>query len=166
MSAAGCRWGCTWGLETPLLFAPAGFEETPSLKRSNAFPIVAEECEAVRERVGLVDISGFSRFEVSGPGAEEWLDGVMASRLPDPGRARLAPMLAPNGRLKGDLTVFNWGDGTWWIMGSYYLRQWHMRWFEDRMAERGADDVTVRDISDATAGFALSGPAPATCWLR
>ena len=158
MTAAGCRWGCTWGLETPLLFAPADFEETPTLMRSNAFPIVAEECEAVRERVGLVDISGFSRFEVAGAGARGWLDRVMASRLPAPGRARLAPMLAPDGRLKGDLTLFNWGDGSWWIMGSYYLRQWHMRWFNDRLAEVDAGDVSVRDISDATVGFALSGP--------
>ena len=158
MSAAGCIWGCTWGLETPLMFAPPGFEEAPTLRRSNAFPIVAEECEAVRKRVGLVDISGFSRFEVSGSGAREWLDRIMASRLPAPGRAKLAPMLAPNGRLKGDLTVFNWGDGTWWIMGSYYLRQWHMRWFSDWIATLEAGDVSVRDISDATVGFALSGP--------
>ena len=158
MTGAGCLWGCTWGLETPLLFAPPGFEETPTLKRSNAFPIVAEECEAVRERVGLVDISGFSRYEVSGAGAKDWLDRVMASRLPAPGRARLAPMLAADGRLKGDLTIFNWGDGTWWIMGSYYLRQWHMRWFSDRIAEYEASNVTVRDISDSTVGFALSGP--------
>ena len=158
MSAAGCRWGCTWGLETPLLFAPPGFEETPTLKRSNAFPIVAEECAAVRERVGLIDISGFSRYEVSGPGAQAWLDQVLASRLPAPGRAKLAPMLAADGRLKGDLTVFNWGDGTWWIMGSYYLRQWHMRWFSDRIGELGASDVTVQDISDATVGFGLAGP--------
>ena len=158
MSAAGCRWGCTWGLETPLLFAPPGFEEMPTLKRSNAFPIVAEECEAVRERVGLVDISGFSRFEVSGEGAREWLDRTVAVRLPAPGRVRLAPMLAPDGRLKGDLTLFNWGDGTWWIMGSYYLREWHLRWFADRIAERGRGDVSVRDLSDATVGFALAGP--------
>ena len=158
MSAAGCLWGCTWGLETPLMFAPPDFEETPTLRRSNAFPIVAEECEAVRKRVGLVDISGFSRFEVSGSGAREWLDRIMASRLPAPGRAKLAPMLAPNGRLKGDLTVFNWGDGTWWIMGSYYLRQWHTRWFSDWIATLEAGDVSVRDISDVTVGFALSGP--------
>ena len=158
MSAAGCLWGCTWGLETPLMFAPPDFEETPTLRRSNAFPIVAEECEAVRKRVGLVDISGFSRFEVSGSGARKWLDRIMASRLPAPGRAKLAPMLAPNGRLKGDLTVFNWGDGTWWIMGSYHLRQWHMRWFSDWIATLEAGDVSVRDISDATVGFALSGP--------
>ncbi|MEM1049656.1 MAG: FAD-dependent oxidoreductase [Pseudomonadota bacterium] len=154
MTDAGAHWGCSWGLEVPIYFAPEGFEETPSLKRSNAHDIVAAECRAVREGVGLLDTSGFSRFEVTGPNAEAWLDHVMASRLPGPGRVRLAPMLSPEGRLKGDLTVFNWGDGTWWIMGSYYLRAWHMRWFQDHMR----DGVTVRDISDAVVGFSLSGP--------
>ena len=155
MTAAGARWGASWGLELPLYFAPSeDFEEKPTLKRSNAFPIVAEECKAVRHAAGLLDISGFSRFEVTGDGAEAWLDHLLASKLPAPGRAKLAPMLAPDGRLKGDLTVFNWGDGTWWIMGSYYLREWHMRWFHDHMAE----GVSVRDISDATVGFGVSGP--------
>ncbi len=155
MTAAGCRWGSSWGLETPLYFAPAeDFAETPTLKRSNAFDIVAQECKVVREAVGLLDISGFSRFEVSGDGAEAWLNTIMASKLPAPGRARLAPMLSAEGKLKGDLTVFNWGDGTWWIMGSYYLREWHMRWYQDHMG----DDVVLRDVSDATVGFSLSGP--------
>lgn len=108
----------------------------------------------MREAVGLLDISGFSRFEVTGPGAEAWLDRLMASKLPAPGRARLAPMLSPEGKMKGDLTVFNWGDGTWWIMGSYYLRDWHMRWFEDH----AGDGAFVRDLSDAVTGFSLSGP--------
>ena len=154
MTAAGALWGESWGLEVPLYFAPQGFEETPTLKRSNAFDIVGAECKLVREAAGLLDISGFSRFEVTGPAAEAWLDHVMAGRLPKPGRARLAPMLAPNGKLKGDLTVFNWGDGTWWIMGSYYLRRWHMRWFSDYARE----GVAVRDISDTIVGFALAGP--------
>ena len=78
----------------------------------------------------------------------------MAARLPKPGRAKLAPMLSETGRLKGDLTVINWGDGTFWIEGSYYLRQWHMRWFADH-AREGA---FVRDISDDVIGFSLSGP--------
>lgn len=154
MTQAGCRWGVSWDLETPLYFAPGDFRETPTLKRSNAFPIVAEECRAVRQGVGLLDISGFSRFEVSGPNAEAWLDRVMATRLPKPGRARLAVMLGETGRLKGDLTLFNWGDGTWWIMGSYYLRAWHMRWFTDHMAP----GVSVRDLGEEVAGFSLSGP--------
>ncbi|MGI9483625.1 MAG: GcvT family protein [Hyphomicrobiales bacterium] len=158
MDKAGALWGCTWGLETPLMFAPEGFEETPSLKRSNAHPIVGEECNAVREDVGLLDITGFSRFEVTGADAQKWLDKVMARRLPVPGRSRLAPMLGHDGRLKGDLTIFNWGDGTWWIMGSYYLRQWHMRWFNVHIDAHSDGDVAVRDISDATVGFSLSGP--------
>jgi dimethylglycine dehydrogenase len=154
MSANGARWGVNWGLEVPIYFAPKGFEEVPTLKRSNAFAIIGEECLKTREAVGIVDTTGFSRFEVTGPNAAEWLDWMVASRLPKPGRCRLAPMLSRSGRLKGDLTLFNWGDGSWWIMGSYYLRQWHMRWFLDNLE----DGVSVSDISDATVGFALAGP--------
>lgn len=154
MDAAGAKWGVSWGLEVPLMFGPKGFAETPSLKRSNAFDEVAKEVKAAREAVGLLDISGFSRYEISGPNAEAWLDRMVATKLPKPGRARLAVMLAPNGKLKGDLTLFNWGDGTFWLMGSYYLREWHMRWFHDH-TDKG---VTIRDISDATVGFGLVGP--------
>ena len=81
MSQAGAQWGQSWDLEVPLYFAEQGFKETPSLKRSNAFDIVGAECRAVRERVGLLDITGFSRFEVSGPGAEAWLNRIMATKL-------------------------------------------------------------------------------------
>lgn len=154
MTEAGCRWGVSLGLEVPLYFAPKGFEEIPTLKRSNAHDLVAAECAAVRQGVGLLDISGFSRFEVTGPGAESWLNRILSSRLPGPGRARLAPMLSAEGRLKGDLTLFNWGDGRWWIMGSYYLREWHRRWFDDHMDE----GVTVQDLSDGIVGFSLTGP--------
>ncbi|MDA9207792.1 FAD-dependent oxidoreductase [Octadecabacter sp.] len=154
MTEAGCRWGQSWGLETPLYFAPKDFIETPSLNRSDAAPFIEAECKAVRENVGLLDITGFSRFEVYGPGAEAWLNKIFATKLPKPGRARLAVMLSPQGKLKGDLTLFNWGDGKWWIMGSYYLRQWHARWFRDHEG----DNMIIRDISDDVCGFSLSGP--------
>ena len=154
MTEAGCKWGVSWDLEAPLYFAPKGFEETPTLKRSNAFDIVGEECRAIREGVGLLDITGFSRYEVTGPNARAWLDKLMSTKLPGPGRARLAVMLAPGGRLKGDLTLLNWGDGTWWIMGSYYLRAWHMRWFNDHLE----DGVAVRDLGEEMCGFGVVGP--------
>lgn len=154
MTAAGARWGCSWGLEVPLYFAPQGFAEKPSLRRSNAFDIIGRECRQVRDGVGLLDITAFSRYEVTGPNAAAFLDRLLACKLPGPGRARLAPMLGHDGRLKGDLTVLNWGDGRWWIMGSYYLRQWHMRWFDDHAME----GATLRDISDIVTGFSLSGP--------
>jgi dimethylglycine dehydrogenase len=154
MTAAGAYWGCSYGLEVPIYFASPGFVETPTLRRSNAFDIVGDECRRVRSGVGILDISGFSRYEVTGPRAEAWLDHLLSSRLPGPGKIKLAPMLGHDGRLKGDLTLLNWGDGTWWIMGSYYLRAWHMRWFNQHLS----DGVSVRDISDAVVGFSLSGP--------
>jgi dimethylglycine dehydrogenase len=154
MTADGAAWGEMYGLEIPIYFAPEGFEETPTLRRSNAFDIVGDECRQVRDGVGIIDITGFSRYEVTGPNAEAWLDHLMSAKLPGEGRIRLSPMLGHDGRLKGDLTVLNWGGGTWWIMGSYYLRAWHMRWFDDHLSE----GVTVRDISDAVVGFGMSGP--------
>jgi len=154
MTEAGCQWGVSWGLETPLYFAPKGFVETPTLRRSNAHAIVGDECRAVREGAGLLDISAFARYEVTGPKAEAWLDHLLASKLPKAGRARLAPMLGHDGRLKGDLTVLNWAEGTVWIEGSYYLRAWHMRWF----ADHAMDGAHVRDVSDDVVGFSLSGP--------
>ena len=154
MTENGCQWGVSWDLEVPLYFAPKDFKETPSLKRSNAFEIVKNECLNVKNGVGLLDISGFSRFEVTGTNAEDWLNKVFACKLPKKGKASLAPMLSPSGKLKGDLTIFNWGDGSWWVMGSYYLRNWHMRWFSENLTP----NVFIRDLGEDYCGFSISGP--------
>ena len=157
LDAAGARWGVSWGLETPLYFSPdPDFTETPTLRRSNAFDLVGAEVRATREGVGILDTTAFSRYEVSGPGAREWLETLVASKVPGVGGIRLAPMLSPSGRLLGDLTLTCWGDDEFWLMGSYYLRQWHLRWFESQLPPAG---VTVRDLSDDWAGISLSGPA-------
>jgi dimethylglycine dehydrogenase len=81
MSAAGCQWAASWGLEVPVYFAPKGFTENPTLRRSNAFDIVGTEVRAVREAAGLIDSTGFARYEVSGRGAEVWLDRLLACRF-------------------------------------------------------------------------------------
>ena len=155
MTQAGCRWGVSWDLEVPLYFAPSDrFEEKLTLKRSNAHEIVAKECFAIREGVALLDITGFSRFEVKGENSEAWLNQIFATKLPKPGRARLGVMLSFSGKLKGDLTLLNWGDGSYWIMGSYYLRAWHLRWFNEQLR----DGVSIRDLGDEMCGFALIGP--------
>ena len=154
MSNAGARWANLWGLEVPIYFADQDFEEPGTLRRSANFPIVAAECEAASTHAGLLDISGFARFRITGPNAHSWLDKMLACKLPAPGRVKLAPMLAENGKLKGDLTVFNWGDGEFWLMGSFYLRAFHKRWFDLHMM----DGVQLEDISDQMSGFTLSGP--------
>src|SRR5579864_3874038 len=79
--------GVSYGLEYPLYFAPAGevAQETPSLRRSNAFGAVGEECRAARRSAAVLDASAYNRYEFSGPGAEAALDRILAGALPSIG---------------------------------------------------------------------------------
>ena len=149
--------GVSDGLEMPMYFAPAGEEpfETPGFHRSNAFTTVGEECRAVRASAGILDISGYGKYEISGAGAKAWLNRLLASRLPSPGRIRLAPMLAENGRLMGDLTVWRPAEDRFVLFGSGYLQRFHLRWFHDHLDK---DALKVKDFTDTRAGLAVSGP--------
>jgi len=157
LAAAGAQFSVNWGLEVPLYFAPTTeFEENDTLGRSNAEPIVAEEVAAVRSAAGAYEIAQYARYEVSGAGAEAWLDHLVASRIPAVGRIRLAPMLGEAGRLMGDLSVTRLAEQRFWLTGSYYLQTWHQRWFQQQLPDGG---VTLRNITDDWMGFSLSGPA-------
>ena len=149
--------GVSYGLEYPLYFAPVGepAEETPSLRRSNAFAAVGAECRAARSAAGVLDASSFSKYEFSGPGAEAALDRLMAAKLPSVGRVKLTPMLARSGRLMGDLTTIRLADDRFMVFGSGYLQAWHMRWFQEHLPASG---VTVRNLSDDWGALAIFGP--------
>ena len=84
-------WGAGFGLEHPLWFQRPGLEpvEDVTFRRSNAFPVVGEECRAVRERVGLTECSNFAKYRVTGDGAAAWLQGLFTNRLPKVGRIAL-----------------------------------------------------------------------------
>lgn len=154
--AEGARFTVNWGLEVPLYFSPsAGFEEDFSLGRSNAEPIVAQEVEAVRSAAGAYEIAQYARYEVTGPGAERWLDHLLSCRISSVGTIRLAPMLSDAGRLMGDLTISRLDEDRFWLTGSYYLQYWHQRWFRGHLPETG---VEVRNITDGWMGFSVSGP--------
>jgi dimethylglycine dehydrogenase len=177
LAAEGARFGVNWGMETPQYFVTGdaadvdasggrgatggdasgggAFVETLTMRRSNAHPFVAAEVRAVREAAGMFDASVYARYEVSGPGAAAWLDRLLACRLPAIGRVRLAPMLGHGGKLMGDLTVSRLAADRFWLIGSYYLQEWHSRWFRDLLPPQG---VECKNLSDSWSGFALSGP--------
>ena len=154
--AAGAVFGVVWGMETPQYFADRpDFIEQPSLRRSNAHSLVAAEVAATRMAAGLLDTGVYGRYEVSGPKAAEWLDRLLANRLPPIGKLRLAPMLSPSGKLMGDLTVTRLAPDRFWLVGSYHLQEWHLRWFRDHLPSSG---VTIENLSESWLGFSLSGP--------
>lgn len=154
---ANAVFGSSYGLEVPLWFAPQGTEprETPSFRRSNAHAPVGEECHAVRDSVGILDGSSFAKYEVSGPDAYAYLDYLFASRLPDTGKIRMGPMLLPSGRMKGDLTVMRIADDRFMIVGSGYLQEFHMLWFERHV---GGRNVRIVNRSDELTAIAVAGP--------
>jgi dimethylglycine dehydrogenase len=155
--AEGAVFTVNWGLEVPLYFSlTPDFDETFSLGRSNAEPIVAEEVDAVRRAVGAYEIAQYARYEVTGRDAERWLDHLLSSRLPAVGHIRLAPMLNEAGRLMGDLSVTRLHEDCFWLTGSYHLQDWHLRWFRQHLPDKGVD---LRNITDQWMGFSVSGPA-------
>ncbi len=150
--------GQGFGLEHVNYFAPEGEEpfEVPSFRRSNAFDTVGEECRAVRTAVGINEIHNFGKYLVSGPGAQAWLDRIMAGRIPKTGRISLSPMLSPKGKLIGDFTISKLGEGRFQLTASYAAQAYHMRWFEQHLP----DDASVRieNVSLNRIGFQIAGP--------
>lgn len=157
LKSRGAHFGQIWGMETPLYFVSdePDFFEVPTLRRSNAHAIVGDEVSATRVAAGLFETGIYARYEVTGSGAEQWLDHLLASRLPGVGRVRLAPMLSPSGKLMGDLTVSRLADDRFWLVGSYVLQEWHLRWFREHLPKAG---VNIGNLSESWLGFSLSGP--------
>lgn len=158
LKAAGAVFGANFGLEVPLWYAPKGTEpvEIPTYLRSNAFPIVKAECKGVRDAVGLMDISGFGKYEITGSGAAVWLDRTLACKIPKTGRMVLAPMLNQRGTINGDFSLARLGPDRFFMIGSGVAEVYHMRWFEQHL--RGVENVSVRAIPHALNGFMIAGP--------
>ena len=156
LAAAGAQFGAAYGLEVPLWFAPPGVEDEFSWRRSTDFEHIAAECEAVRERVGLMDISGFAKYTVRGEGARAWLDRILACRIPRPGRMTLAPMLKEDGRVIGDFSLANLGEEGFFIAGSGIAEDYHMRWFGQHLPEDGS--VSLNAVRLGLVGLSVAGP--------
>ena len=145
------------GLEHPLWFAPSAAEasEVVTFHRSNAHAYVGAECRAVRESVGLLEISNYGKFEVTGSGAEEWLSRVMANRVPRVGRIALTPMLNERGRLIGDFTMARVAQDRVFLVCTYAAEDYYRRWFERHAPPAG---VTIRPCAMQYVGLSVAGP--------
>ncbi|MDX1401294.1 MAG: FAD-dependent oxidoreductase, partial [Kiloniellales bacterium] len=155
--ARGAVMGDGFGLENVLWFAngPDDAFEEPTFKRSRAHSYIAAEVKAVRESVGAIEIANFAKHEFSGPGARDFLDRILAGRIPGKGRLSLTPMLTPKGKLYGDLTVACLEEERFLLFGSGAAQEMHRRWFEKHLPGEG---VSYRNRSDELHGIAISGP--------
>jgi dimethylglycine dehydrogenase len=156
--AQGAVMGDSWGLETPLWFAPAGVEprDVVSFHRSNDFAHVGAECRGVRNGVGVTEIANFAKYEFAGPGAEGLLSRLMTNHPPGQGRLVLTPMLNERGKLIGDFTIARAAPGCFLVWGSSQAQIHHLRWFERHLPADGS--VVVRRFGMQLVGLSLAGP--------
>ena len=163
MIAQGAVMGDSWGLETPLWFAPKGVEpkDIVSFHRSNDFPHVKAECLAVRNGVGVTEIANFAKYSITGPGAAAYLSRLMTNRMPKTGRIVLTPMLNEKGKLIGDFTIAKASavkdsHDRFFMWGSSQAQIYHMRWFERHLPDDGS--VSIRPLGMSLVGLSIAGP--------
>ncbi len=184
--AANAVWGDGFGLESALWFQAEGEEpvEDVTFGRSNAWDQVRAETLAVRNGVGLMETTGFSKFEFMGPGARAILDHLSTNTVPGPGRMALAPMVNHEGRLIGDLTIAclpaasgeplgpastvtagatgnSAREERFVVFGSGIAERYYERWFDQALARYLPPDgsASYRTLGYDLCGLSIAGPA-------
>jgi dimethylglycine dehydrogenase len=157
LAAQGCQFMEGGGYERPKFFSPAAKPETPGFRRNDSFPLVAAECRAVRERVGLADLSSFAKFDVSGAGAQAFLDRILANKLPARvGGIALTHLLTDGGRIETEFTVTRLGTDRYYLLSSISAE---MRDWDHLNSLKGAgESVQIRNVTDDIGVLVVAGP--------
>ncbi|SPJ26883.1 GcvT family protein [Falsiruegeria mediterranea] len=153
----GAVFGMNCGWEHPLWFADKpGVVDTNSFTRQNWWAPVGDEVRMLRENVGVIDISNFANYVIKGPGAQEWLDKLVANRVPsEVGRSCLTPLIGVRGGIAGDFTITKVADDEYMMVGSGMAERYHQRFFN--MIEL-PQDTAFEVATNRIAGFNVAGP--------
>ena len=157
--AKGGQMGAYNGWERANWFAQPGDdtseEATQTWGRSGPWEQrIREECEAVRDNVGVLDLPGFSRFNLSGDGAAEWLRSMITGGLPKVGRMNLAYFSDDRGRILTEMSVLRHDDDFFTLITAA-TAQWHD--FEI-LKNALPDGLTLTDHSTEYGTLIVTGP--------
>jgi dimethylglycine dehydrogenase len=147
-----------YGFERPRWFAKNGIaqEDQYSFRRNDVHDMVGDEVRAVRERVGIMDVTAFTKIEVSGPDAYALLDGLTANRMPQKtGSITLTHMLNRRGRIELETTIVRMSDERFYLVCAAFFEQR----LEDHLRQNKTDhDVTIEVLSSDWSALSLNGP--------
>ena len=161
-AARGAQFGQVNGWERPNYFAPEGFSDhdSRSFRRGGWWQHAVDEARAIREGVGLIDATAFTKHLVRGPGATAFLDWFTCNKLPSVGRINLTYALTGAGTTRTEYTIVRLAQdeyylvsaGAWSAYDSDYLR----KAIADKMPEVGY--VECHDVTTQWGVFAIAGP--------
>jgi dimethylglycine dehydrogenase len=160
LKAKGAFFCARGGWERAGYFPSAGQEtlQRPSFRRQEmaSFDAVAEECRAVREAVGLLDLGGFSKFMVEGPGAARWLDRIICGRLPAVGRISLTWILNTRGGIVSEFTISRLAADRFYLV-SAAAAEWHdLDVLNGHLPADGS--VRIDNLTTRLGALVLAGP--------
>jgi dimethylglycine dehydrogenase len=155
----GAVFGQRYGWERANWFAPAGVEAKDdwSFRRTNWFEHVGHECRGLRERVGVIDLTPFTKHLVEGPGAEAWLDGLVANKVPaKAGRMALCHALTKRGGIRSEFTITKLGDERFYVVSAGAAERYDTDLLHKRLPADGS--VRLSNITTSRGCFVVAGP--------
>ena len=163
--ALGAQFGCVNGWERPNYYGPLDADENfdhdaRSFRRGGWWPYAVEEAKAIREGVGLIDATAFTKHVVKGPGATAFLDWFTCNKLPKVGRINLTYALTSAGTTRTEYTIVRLAEdeyylvsaGAWTAYDADYLR----KAAEDKAPEFGY--IEIQDVTSQWGVYAIAGP--------
>ncbi len=145
------------GWERPKWFSLDGAAEDVGFRRGNTHAAVAAECQAVRERVGVMDLSSFAKFDVTGPDAEAMLNRLTANKVPKrAGGIGLTHMLTDNGCIESEMTVTRLADDHFYVLSGAGAEE--KDWDMMTQGKLDSEKVELKNLTDDTGMLVLGGP--------
>ena len=158
MKGLGAVFGQKFGWERPNWFAPPGTPQQDhwSFRRSRWFEAVGAECRNVRDNVGLLDMTAFAKARLRGPGAAEFLNRLVANRLPRVGRVGLVHALNTRGGVHSEFTIYREASDRFYLVSAGTLQRLDHDWLKRAMPADGS--VSFEDLTSARGVLVVAGP--------
>lgn len=151
-----CEWGVVAGWERVLFFKPESpFEDVHSFRFTPTKEIIAKEVKNVVDGVGVMEVSGFNRYEIKGYGAGDFLDTMICGSMPKAiGKVNLCYLLTEKGNVLGEATIAKLGEDHYWF-GSAAAAEWHdLDWLNSYKP----DSVSISEMASSHTILVVAGP--------
>ncbi|MDE2251514.1 MAG: GcvT family protein [Gammaproteobacteria bacterium] len=127
-----------------------------SFRRPAWHAAVARECAAVQQRVAVLDLPGFTKFEVTGPGAAAWLDRMVAGTVPRPGRTALNYFCAPSGGIVTEMTLTGFTPERFWLISAAAGERHDEHWLREHLP--AGSGASIENLSARYGTLIVVGP--------
>jgi dimethylglycine dehydrogenase len=162
MKSAGAQFGCVNGWERPNYFAPEGFSDhdARSFRRGGWWQYAVDEAKAIRENVGLIDATAFTKHRVKGPGATAFLDWFTCNKLPRVGRINLTYALTPAGTTRTEYTIVREGEDEYYLVSAGAWTEYDADYLRKCAADKAGEFgyIEIQNVTTQYGVFAIAGP--------